>query len=87
VIAPLFLIAWHTLRSINILGYLLYFAIVGVVIWALSTFILPQEIISTAEYWSQIVIALLLTFGLKGAKIRRDITSTVQVEDPDTVEP
>lgn len=85
-IIPLLMFCWHTIRTINLFGFLLFFFTVAIVLWALSTVFFPADLLNTAHYWAQIVIAVLLTLGLRLPKLRRDITSTVQVEDVDTGE-
>jgi hypothetical protein len=81
VTVPLFLFVWHTLKTFSFFGFLLYFVIVGVSIWALTLLVLPGQLLDTVGYWGQWVAAALLTLGLRFGKIRRDITSTVPVDE------
>ena len=76
----------HTMfKSLRVIGFAIITTIVGTFFWTLVEYeILTPENVGSAKYWGQFVIALVLTFGFRFAKMRRAATGIVtDTEDTD----
>lgn len=83
--AAIYLFITETFRTLGHIGLIIYLAIVGVILWVLKDFgWLTTENISSAQWWIQIPVAVLLTLGSQGSKLYRAATGRVGVDDPDT---
>lgn len=68
---------WHSLRPIGLTLFVLLLATVCWFFWDQG--ILTRDNMGTSRWWGQLVIALLLTLGVQGAKIYRNLTGRVPV--------
>lgn len=86
--AFILLFATETYRTLGKWGLMIYCAIIIVILWVFWDIgILNQDNISSAQYWAQIPIALMMTLGSQGTKIYRSMTGRIGVDDPDTQHP
>jgi FtsH-binding integral membrane protein len=80
VIALLGLYVAQTYRSFNTFGLACLLAIVGLGLWSLHYYGVS---LVRVDWWGQLLIGAVLTLGLQGSRIYRDVTGVTTVSDPD----
>lgn len=70
-------------ESIGLVGFLVFFALVGCVFWTVVHFglVTVDGLAATAGWWAQPVLAAVLTLGLRWPSIYRRLTGVVAVQD------
>jgi hypothetical protein len=73
-ILALYLVEGH--RSMNIVGIVLFLALIGSIMWLGFNYGIRFSYI---DYWGQLIVALLMTIALQGGRIYRALTGRVPV--------